>query len=186
MAPAQALDIRPRTTGEILDDAWRLYLADAPRLLLLHGLFHVPAFSLLLILAATQPSSLAVRLLLTFAVALLLPLTGLGSGAVQERLRRLAENRDASFIECVGPAARRCGAASNMPRCARWYCSRAPSCCRASSSGPPPRRCRPSRPTARGCGATSAVSARKRGSTRPRRSASSTRGCRCCSWRSST
>jgi hypothetical protein len=107
MASAQALEIRPRTTGEILDDAWRLYLADAPRLLLLHGLFHVPAFSLLLVLAATQPSSLAVRLLLTFAAALLLPLTGLGSGAVQERLRRLAENRDATFAECVGAALRR-------------------------------------------------------------------------------
>jgi hypothetical protein len=104
MAPAQALEIRPRTTGEILDDAWRLYLADAPRLLLLHGLFHVPAFSLLLVLAATQPSSLIVRLLLTFAAALLLPLTGLGSGAVQERLRRLAENRDATLAECVGAA----------------------------------------------------------------------------------
>jgi hypothetical protein len=104
MAPAQSLEIRPRTTGEILDDAWRLYLADAPRLLLLHGLFHVPAFSLLLVLAATQPTSLAVRLLLTFVAALALPLTGLGSGAVQERLRRLAENHDAPLAECVGAA----------------------------------------------------------------------------------
>jgi len=104
MAPAQALEIRPRTTGEILDDAWRLYLADAPRLLLLHGLFHVPAFSLLLVLAATQPPWLIVRLLLTLLAALALPLTGLGSGAVQERLRRLAENRDASLAECIGAA----------------------------------------------------------------------------------
>jgi hypothetical protein len=104
MAPAQALEIRPRTTGEILDDAWRLYFADAPRLLLLHGLFHVPAFSLLLVLAATQPAWLVVRLLLTLLAALALPLTGLGSGAVQERLRRLAENRDATLAECVGAA----------------------------------------------------------------------------------
>jgi hypothetical protein len=104
MPPAQALEIRPRTAGEILDDAWRLYLADAPRLLLLHGLFHVPAFSLLLVLVATQPSWLIVRLLLALAAALSLPLTGLGSGAVQERLRRLAENRDATLLQCVGAA----------------------------------------------------------------------------------
>src|SRR5262245_1746698 len=104
MAPGPALAIPPRTTGAILDHAWRPYLADSPRLLLLHGLFHVPAFSLLLVLAATQPASIIVRLLLTFLAALLLPLTGLGSGAVQERLRRLAENRDPTLAACVGAA----------------------------------------------------------------------------------
>src|SRR5579872_6144014 len=101
MASAPSLEIRPRTTGEILDDAWRLYLADAPRLLFLHGLFHVPAFALLLILLAAPPSSATGRPLLALAVALLLSLTGLGSAAVQERLRRLAEHRDPSIRECL-------------------------------------------------------------------------------------
>jgi Domain of unknown function (DUF4129) len=107
MASSQSLEIRPRTTGEILDDAWRLYFADAPRLLLLHGLFHVPAFSVVLILVASQPSSFFLKLLLPFAAALLLSLTGLGSAAVQERFRRLAEGRDATLRECVGAALRR-------------------------------------------------------------------------------
>jgi hypothetical protein len=107
MASAQAQEIRPRTAGEILDDAWRVYLADAPRLLLLHGLFHVPAFCLVLLLVTTQPAWLLVRVLLMFVTALSLPLTGLGSGAVQERLRRLAEGRDPSLFECVGAALRR-------------------------------------------------------------------------------
>src|SRR4051794_31866822 len=108
MASAQAPDIRPRTTGEILDDAWRLYLADAPRLLLLHGLFHVPAFALLLVLVAAPPSAfLAVRLLLALAAAVLLPLTGLGSGAVQERLLGIGQGRDPSLAACLGGALRR-------------------------------------------------------------------------------
>ena len=104
MASAQALEIRPRTTGEILDDAWRLYLADAPRLLLLHGLFHVPAFSFLLLLVSTRPSFILWQFLLALAAAVLLPLTGLGSAAVQERLRRLADNHDATVLKCVGAA----------------------------------------------------------------------------------
>src|SRR2546426_493590 len=33
------IDVRPRTTGEIMDDAWRLYFADIPALLLLSGIF---------------------------------------------------------------------------------------------------------------------------------------------------
>ena len=36
--------VRPRTTGELLDDAWRLYFADAPILLLFSGVFLAPAF----------------------------------------------------------------------------------------------------------------------------------------------
>ena len=42
--PERTLDIRPRTTGQILDDAWRLALADAPLLLTLSSLFSVPVF----------------------------------------------------------------------------------------------------------------------------------------------
>lgn len=108
MASVQALEIRPRTTGEILDDAWRLYFADAPRLLLLHGLFYVPALSVFLLLVASPPpASLFLRWLPPFVAALLLPLSGLSSGALQERLRRLAEGRDARPTECVGAALRR-------------------------------------------------------------------------------
>src|SRR5580698_9788998 len=96
MASAQSLEIRPRTTGEILDDAWRLYFADAPRLLFMHALLYVPALSALLVLAASPPpQSWYVRWLPPFVAALLLPLTGISSGAIQERFRRLAEGRDA-------------------------------------------------------------------------------------------
>ena len=39
MSTNTPIDLRPRTPGEILDDAWRLALADAPLLLALSGLF---------------------------------------------------------------------------------------------------------------------------------------------------
>src|SRR5262249_11173447 len=80
---------RPRPAGEVLDDAWRLALADAPPLLALSGLFAVPAAAVLLILLTRPaPESLVGRCLLPALAALLLPLTGLGSGACQEWLRR--------------------------------------------------------------------------------------------------
>jgi hypothetical protein len=102
------LDIRPRTTGEILDDAWRLYLADAPLLLALSGLFLVPAASaLLLLLALPKPQTPWLALLLPALTAALLPLTGLGSGACQEAFRRRAESKTATLLSCLGGALRR-------------------------------------------------------------------------------
>src|SRR5919204_100167 len=43
MPPQEYLEVRPRTTGEILDDGWRLYRGDLPLLLALSGLFLLPA-----------------------------------------------------------------------------------------------------------------------------------------------
>jgi hypothetical protein len=107
------LDVRPRTTGEILDDAWRLYAADAPQLLLLASLFHVPAFCTVLLLttyaAAPTPTGTdrLVQVCLAWACALLLPVTGIGSGASQEFLRRRAEGRRVRLRDCLGSALRR-------------------------------------------------------------------------------
>jgi hypothetical protein len=82
------VDIRPRTLGEILDDAWRLALADAPLLLVFNALFLVPAFIvLLLLLAQPVPAGIAQGLLPALA-AVLLPLTGLASGACQGLFRQ--------------------------------------------------------------------------------------------------
>src|SRR5437660_1165946 len=55
MATAPQVEVRPRTTGEILDDAWRLYLADAPVLLALSGLFLVPGLAAWGSAAAVHP-----------------------------------------------------------------------------------------------------------------------------------
>ena len=107
------LDIRPRTTGEILDDAWRLYAADGAQLLLLLGVFHVPAFCVVLLLVTylpADPPSVGdglIRLALAAACAALLPLTGIGSGACQEFLRRRAENEPAHLRTCLRAALRR-------------------------------------------------------------------------------
>jgi len=43
MALEHRLEIRPANRRQILDDAWRISLANAPQLLLLSGLFAVPA-----------------------------------------------------------------------------------------------------------------------------------------------
>ncbi len=113
MPSDRILDVRPRSTGEILDDAWRVYAADAPQLLLLLGLFHVPAFCALLLLVtytANTPATWVDRLLMAALAALcaaLLPLTGVGSGACQEFLRRRADNRPAPLLACLGAALRR-------------------------------------------------------------------------------
>jgi hypothetical protein len=107
MSSDGALDVRPRTAGEILDDAWRLSLSDAPRLFVLNGLFTVPAFSLLfLLLAWPAPHGLA-GLLLPVLTAFALPLTGLGSGACQELFRRRSEGKPVRLSECLVGALRR-------------------------------------------------------------------------------
>jgi Domain of unknown function (DUF4129) len=103
-----AVEIRPRTTGEIMDDACRLALADAPLLLALSGLFVVPAACIgLLLLALPQPESWGARLVLPALAGLLLPLTGLGSGACQELLRRRAEGEPVTLGGCLRRALRR-------------------------------------------------------------------------------
>jgi hypothetical protein len=107
------LDVRPRTTGEILDDAWRLGVAEGPRLFLLLGAFHVPAFCSILLVTSYASSvpptwtDRALLLVLAASSATLLPLTGVGSGACQEYLRRRAENKPARLRDCLGAAWRR-------------------------------------------------------------------------------
>jgi hypothetical protein len=97
--------IRPRTAGEILDDAWRMVLGDAPLLLALSALFNVPAaVAVLLVLTHARPESLVWQLVLLGVAAVLLPLTGLGSGACQEVLRRRAEGKPVGLGDCLGGA----------------------------------------------------------------------------------
>jgi len=96
------MNIRPRTTGEIFDDAWRLYLADAPVLLALSTLFLLPAaLALLLLLALPAPAHWAAQLLLPGVTALLVPLTGLGSAACQEAFRLRAEGAPIRWRACL-------------------------------------------------------------------------------------
>jgi hypothetical protein len=102
MASDAPVDVRPRTTGEILDDAWRLYLADAPLLGCLSGLFIVPAaIALLMLLTQPVPDNWLARFLLPMLTACLLPLTGLGAGACQELFRRRAEGTPATLVGCL-------------------------------------------------------------------------------------
>ncbi len=106
--PSETVEIRPRTTGELLDDAWRLALADYPWLGLLSGLFLVPFFCVaLLLLTRPAPEGWITKPLLPALAALLLPLTGLGSGACQELFRLRAEGRPVRPADCLGGALRR-------------------------------------------------------------------------------
>jgi hypothetical protein len=83
------LNIRPRTTGEIFDDAWRLYLADVAGLLVISGLFYTPLAMLILLLVTERPSeNLWMKLPLPILTALAIPWTGIGAGACQEAFRR--------------------------------------------------------------------------------------------------
>lgn len=102
------IDLRPRTAGEVLDDAWRLALADAPPLLALSALFAVPAAgALLLLLTRPTPESLLGKCAWPALAALLLPLTGLGSGACQEWFRRRAAGERVTLGGCLRAALRR-------------------------------------------------------------------------------
>jgi hypothetical protein len=103
-----AAAVRPRTAGEILDDAWRLYLADAPYLLALSSLFLTPLFvTLLFLLARPAPEGVVNKILLPGAAALLVALSGLGSGACQELLRRRAAGEPVGLLRCLGASLRR-------------------------------------------------------------------------------
>ncbi|HZU37189.1 MAG TPA: DUF4129 domain-containing protein, partial [Gemmataceae bacterium] len=107
MASETHIEVRPRSTGEILDDAWRLFLARPAFLLALSAPFTVPwAAALLLVL--TQPASrnFLEAMVLPAIAAALLPLTGLGAGACQEAFRRLAQGKTPSLAECYAGAFR--------------------------------------------------------------------------------
>jgi hypothetical protein len=100
--------IRPRTAGEILDDAARLALADAVLLLALSALFNVPAAAALLVLLAhARPQALLLQLFLPAVTAALLPLTGLAAAACQEVFRRRAERGTAGLGPCLVAGLRR-------------------------------------------------------------------------------
>src|SRR5207302_8058256 len=90
------------------DDAWRLALADAPLLLALSALFAVPAaVAVLLLLTRPTPESALDRCALPALAALLLPLTGLGSGACQELFRRRTAGERVTLGRCLRAALRR-------------------------------------------------------------------------------
>jgi hypothetical protein len=101
------LEVRPRTVGEILDDGWELALADSPLLLALTGLFLAPAFAVLLLLLSLPRAGGAAQVVLPAAAALLLALTGLGSGACQELFRRRAEGGPVTLRACLVASTRR-------------------------------------------------------------------------------
>jgi hypothetical protein len=102
------MEIRPRSAGEILDDAWLLVFADAPLLLALSGLFTVPlAVVLLLLLTSPTESPMQVTLAMPALFAVLLPLTGLGSGACQALFRRRVEGRPVALGGCLAESLRR-------------------------------------------------------------------------------
>jgi hypothetical protein len=100
------IDLRPRSTGEVLDDAWRLALADAPALLALSAVFVVPAFAALLLLLGRPQTAGVGQIVWPAMTALLIALTGLGSGACQEWFRRSLEGRPPRPLSCVGAALR--------------------------------------------------------------------------------
>jgi hypothetical protein len=108
MAAVAHQEARPRTTGEILDDAWRLYRDDVPLLLAASGLFLVPALAVLIVLL-TEPLALpaALSFLWPALAALLLPLTGLGAGACEEAFHLWTEDRIVTLGGCLRPALRR-------------------------------------------------------------------------------
>jgi hypothetical protein len=108
MPPSLHMEVRPRTTGEILDDAWRLFRTDTPLLLAASGLFLLPAATALIIVL-TQPFGDAAwaRFLWPAVAAVLLPLSGLGAGACQEAFHLWTEDRPATLGRCLRTALRR-------------------------------------------------------------------------------
>src|SRR5262249_45951470 len=99
---AMAVDIRPRTTGEIVDDAWRLYLADAPTLLALSSLFNIPAaVAFLWLITQVNTVSWVEGMLVAALFATLLPATGVGSAACQHAFRCRADNQAVSVRTCL-------------------------------------------------------------------------------------
>lgn len=107
MAQEEHLEVRPRSTGEILDDGWRLYLGDLPLLLALSGLFLLPAAGVVLwLLFQPEPEGTG-RLVLPALAALLLPLTGIGAGSCQEALHCRGEGIAPRLGRCLAATWRR-------------------------------------------------------------------------------
>jgi hypothetical protein len=105
MPPRDVVEARPRSTAEILDDAWRLYLADLPLLLALSALFFLPAAACLVALLCEPADAVWwPSWLLPLLAALLLPLTGLASGACQEAYHSWAESYPVRFGDCLQAA----------------------------------------------------------------------------------
>jgi hypothetical protein len=108
MAPRETVEARPRRTVEILDDAWRIALAEPVLLLSLTALFQLPAFaSFLWLLCEPVPQSGLWRLVLPAFAALLLMTTGLAAGACQEAFHSWAEGYPVRFGECILSALQR-------------------------------------------------------------------------------
>jgi hypothetical protein len=108
MPPRDVVEARPRSTTEILDDAWRLYFADPPLLLALSALFVLPALAgLVALLYLPADATLWTSWLLPFVVSLLLPLTGLSIGACQEVYHSWAESYPIQFGDCLKAAGQR-------------------------------------------------------------------------------
>jgi hypothetical protein len=102
MPPRDVVEARPRSTAEILDDAWRLYLADLPLLLALSALFFLPAAACLVaLLGEPAGETWGPAWLLPLLASLLLPLTGLAAGACQEAYHSWAESYPIRFGECL-------------------------------------------------------------------------------------
>jgi hypothetical protein len=110
MASAAQNEVRPRTAGEILDDAWRLYLANGPLLLALSSVFAAPlCITLFCLLTGPMPASVWQRLLWPALAAVAVLLSGLGSGACQEFFRRAADGAQPTLGECLGASLQRSG-----------------------------------------------------------------------------
>jgi hypothetical protein len=108
MVPDSIVAARPRTAGEILDDAWRLSFADAVPLLFLSGALLAPAFAAVLwLLAHPAVDGLVRRWLLCGGVAALASFSGMGSGACQAWIRRRSESRPAGIAACMVAGLRR-------------------------------------------------------------------------------
>jgi hypothetical protein len=106
MPPRDVVEARPRTTAELLDDAWRIYRADVPLLLALSGVVFLPAAACLVALVF-YPAGELLSVLLVLLTSLLLPATGLAAGACQEAYHSWAESYPITFRECYQAACRR-------------------------------------------------------------------------------
>ncbi len=107
------LNIRPRTTGEIFDDAWRLYLADVTGLLVISGLFYAPLAMLILLLVTERPpENLLMKLSLPILSALAVPWTGIGAGACQEAFQR---RPGGTLVSWLGAALREWAGSRDRP-----------------------------------------------------------------------
>jgi hypothetical protein len=104
MPPREVVEARPRSTAEILDDAWRIYLADLPLLLALSALFFLPAMTCLVVLVCLPAGVWWADWLLPLLASLLLPLVGLSAGACQEAYHSWVESYPVQFGECLKAA----------------------------------------------------------------------------------